>query len=138
MHKMWMLLTLLLVSTVVSAASQSKEGSRVYFISPKDGEIVQNPIKLSFGLEGMNLVEAGINRPYSGHHHLLINVDQLPDMSLPVPADHQHIHFGKGQSKSVITLKPGNYTLQLLFADYLHIPHEQPIFSKKISIKVIE
>jgi len=126
------------MSSLVDASSSSREGSTVYFILPKDGQTVQSPIKLSFGLKGMNLVEAGIDKPYSGHHHLLINVDQLPDMKLPVPADDQHIHFGKGQDTGILNLKPGQYTLQLLFADYLHIPHDKPLISKKISIKVIE
>ena len=126
------------MSSLIIAASQSKDGSLVYLISPKDGQIVQNPITLSFGLKGMNLAEAGIDRPYTGHHHLLINVDQLPDMNLPIPSDDQHIHFGKGQDSAVINLKPGEYTLQLLFADYLHVPHDKPLISKKISIKVIE
>ena len=138
MHKIWILLIISLLCSGVNAASQSKAGSVVYFVTPKDGQTVKNPIQLSFGLEGMNLVEAGIDEPYSGHHHLLINVDQLPNMNLPIPADDQHIHFGKGQDSSVIYLNPGEYTLQLLFADYLHIPHDKPLISKKISIKVVE
>lgn len=138
MHKILMLLTLTLVSSITNGASQSREGASVFFISPKDGQTVKNPIQLSFGLEGMELVEAGINNPYSGHHHLLINVDQLPDINSPIPADNKHIHFGKGQSTSSINLEPGHYTFQLLFADYLHIPHDKPLISKKISIKVVE
>ncbi len=138
MHKILMLLILTLASSITNGASQSKEGASVFFILPKDGQTVKNPIQLSFGLEGMKLVEAGINSPYSGHHHLLINVDQLPDLNSPIPADNKHIHFGKGQSTSSINLEPGYYTFQLLFADYLHIPHDKPLISKKISIEVVE
>lgn len=138
MHRIWMLIIFTLMSSVISAASQSREGSEVFFISPKDGQVVKNPVRLSFGLSGMDLVEAGINRPFSGHHHLLINVNQLPDMNLPIPSDNKHIHFGKGQDSGVINLNPGQYTLQLLFADYLHIPHDKPLISKKITVKVVE
>ena len=138
MHRIWMLIIFTLMSSVISAASQSREGSAVFFISPKDGQVVKNPVRLSFGLSGMDLVEAGINRPFSGHHHLLINVNQLPDMNLPIPSDNQHIHFGKGQDSGVLNLNPGQYTLQLLFADYLHIPHDKPLISKKITVKVVE
>ena len=138
MHRIWMLFIFILMSSVINAASQSKEGSAVFFISPEDGQTVKNPVKLSFGLRGMDLIEAGIDRPFSGHHHLLINVNQLPDLNLPIPADNQHIHFGKGQDSGIINLKPGQYTLQLLFADYLHIPHDKPLMSKKISVKVVE
>ena len=138
MHRIWMLIIFTLMSSVISAASQSREGSSVFFISPKDGQVVKNPVRLSFGLSGMDLVEAGIKRPFSGHHHLLINVNQLPDMNFPIPSDNQHIHFGKGQDSGVLNLNPGQYTLQLLFADYLHIPHDKPLISKKITVKVVE
>ena len=59
-------------------------------------------------------------------------------MNSPIPANDQHVHFGKGQSTAEINLKPGDYTLQLLFADYLHIPHDKPLVSEKISIKVVK
>ena len=33
-------------------------------------------------------------------------------------------------------LSPGKHTLQLLMADYNHIPHDPPMYSKKITIIV--
>ena len=134
MHKIWMLLILSLMSSVINATSQSREGSQVYLISPKDGQTVKSPIKLSFGLKGMTLAEAGIDIPFSGHHHLLINVDHLPDMNLPIPADERHIHFGKGQTEVELELSEGEHTLQLLLGDFRHIPHDPPIYSKRIKI----
>ena len=73
---------------------------------------------------------------YSGHHHLLIDVKKLPDLSKPIPADKNHLHFGKGQSKTSINLKKGQHTLQLLLGDYAHIPHERAVISDKITILV--
>jgi hypothetical protein len=83
----------------------------------------------------MAVVRAGDNAPNSGHHHLLIDTG-LPDLTLPIPADANHVHFGDGSTTTERTLPPGKHTLQLLFADYLHIPHDPPVFSEPITITV--
>ena len=72
----------------------------------------------------------------SGHHHLLVNQNSLPDMNFPIPADSNHLHFGGGQTKTVLTLEPGVHSLQLLLGDYAHVPHVPPIMSEKIIITV--
>ncbi len=90
---------------------------------------------MEFGLDGMDLVPAGTDRPNSGHHHIVID-HELPDMSLPVPKDAQRVHFGDGRSKTELELAPGPHTLQLLLADHLHIPHDPPLYSEQISITV--
>lgn len=110
-------------------------GARAFFITPADGATVSNPVSLEFGLEGMTVTAAGDNQPNSGHHHLLINTG-LPDLSMPIPADEQHKHFGDGSTTTEITLEPGTHTLQLLLGDYLHIPHDPPVSSAPITITV--
>ena len=45
-----------------------------------------------------------------GHHHLLINVNGTPK-GQTVPADAQHLHFGKGQTETELKLAPGSYYL---------------------------
>ena len=122
-------------AAAVITRSSSAEGARVYFITPADGETVSSPVRLEFGLSGMELAPAGSDRPNSGHHHIIID-HELPDLSLPVPADTQRVHFGDARSETALTLAPGQHTLQLLFADHLHIPHEPPLFSERISITV--
>ena len=72
---------------------------------------------------------------HTHHHHLIINAE-LPDLTLPIPANENYLHFGLGQTETNLTLEPGTYTLQLLMGNYLHIPHENPLFSKVISITV--
>ena len=114
----------------------SDEDKKVYFIIPSDGTTVTNPVKIKFGATGVNIVPAGVDMPDSGHHHLLINVDKLPDLKMPIPADSNHLHFGKGQTETVLTLPKGQHTLQLVLGNYLHIPHEPPIMSDKILINV--
>ncbi len=122
-------------AAAVMARSPSAEGARVYFITPSDGETVSSPVRLEFGLSGMELAPAGRDRPNSGHHHIIVD-HELPDLSLPVPADKERIHFGDARSETELTLGPGQHTLQLLFADQLHIPHDPPLFSEQISITV--
>ncbi len=107
----------------------------LYFISPEDGEKVASPVTVRFGLRGMGIAPAGVATQNTGHHHLLIDVAPPPP-DQPVPADANHLHFGKGQTEASIELSPGKHTLQLLLADHLHIPHDPPVMSKPVTITV--
>jgi hypothetical protein len=113
----------------------SASGARVFFISPADGETVSNPVKVVFGIEGMDVVAAGTDAPHSGHHHLLIDTG-LPDLGLPIPSDANHVHFGDGSTETEISLEPGQHTLQMLLGDHLHIPHDPPLTSDPITVIV--
>lgn len=109
--------------------------ARVFFITPEDGAVVSNPVNVEFGIEGMDVVPAGTVRPNTGHHHLLVDTG-LPDLSRPIPADDNHIHFGDGSTSTELTLAPGQHTLCLLLGDHLHIPHDPPVKSPGITITV--
>ena len=111
------------------------EGASVAFVSPRDGDVVASPFRVEFTVSGMELVPAGTEAPFSGHHHILIDTG-LPDLDLPVPADEHHLHFGDGSSSTELSLPPGRHTLQLLFADHLHIPHDRPVYSERITVTV--
>jgi hypothetical protein len=63
-------------------------------------------------------------------------VAELPPLDQPIPADARHVHFGKGQTETTISLEPGTHTLQLLLGDYLHRPHQPVVASKRITITV--
>jgi hypothetical protein len=115
--------------------SPAPEGARVFFVAPQDGDFVSGPVRVEFGVAGMNVVPAGQAAPRSGHHHVLVDTG-LPPLDLPIPADARHIHFGDGSSSTELTLDPGEHTLQLLFADHLHIPHDPPVYSEPIRITV--
>ncbi len=86
----------------------------------------------------MGVAPAGTVKDGTGHHHLLIDVDTLPDMSRPLPTTDQIIHFGGGQTETVVTLAPGKHTLQLLLGDYAHIPVDEEMLSPKITVTVAE
>ena len=115
--------------------SESPPGAKVYFIAPQDGAVVSNPVKIVFGLTGMGVAPAGTEKDSTGHHHLLIDVEEI-DFSMPIGKDEHHRHFGGGQTEATIELPAGEHTLQLLLADHLHIPHDPPVISEKITISV--
>lgn len=120
-----------------SLISEAPDGASVYFISPKDGDIVEGgDITIRFGLKGMGVAPAGVNKENTGHHHILIDLEELPDMSKPLPATEQIVHFGGGQTEASIRLKKGTHTLQLLLGNFAHVPHSKPVLSEKITITV--
>jgi hypothetical protein len=119
----------------VLAATPASKDAEVYIISPADGDTVTSPVTIRFGLKGMGVAPAGVDKPNTGHHHLLIDTD-APPLELPVPADANHKHFGGGQTETEIELAPGRHTLQLIMGDKMHIPHSPPVISRKITITV--
>lgn len=111
-------------------------GASVYIVSPAHGEIVSSPVKVVFGLTGMGVAPAGVDKPNTGHHHLLVDVAELPAAGSPIPADANHIHFGGGQTQTTLELSPGKHTLQLIMGNHYHVPHDPPVLSKRITITV--
>ncbi len=128
-------LSLSAVAVAQIKRSGSPAGAEAYIISPADGATVTSPVTVKFGLKGMGVAPAGIAFDGAGHHHLLVDAD-LPPLDKPIPADANHVHFGKGQTETTLELKPGKHTLQLLLGDQLHMPHDPAVVSKKITIVV--
>ena len=121
----------------------SPAGAKVYIVSPTNGATVAKNFKVIFGLTGMGISPAGITAegvpiPNTGHHHLLVDVAQLTSLAEPVPSTNstQIMHFGKGQTETMLDLAPGRHTLQLVFADFAHVPHDPPVISEKITVTV--
>lgn len=132
---------LLLGSTLMVQAADvprtpSPAGAEVYIISPKDGAVVNGSFKVQFGLKGMGVAPAGVDVPETGHHHLLIDVKDQPDMNAPLPTTDNIRHFGKGQTETELNLTPGQHTLQLLVGDKNHVPVNPVVESQKITITV--
>lgn len=128
------LLSTLASNTVLADDQPGKPHATI--LSPADKAVVTSPVTVKFGLENMTISPAGVDHPNSGHHHLLIDTPLPADLTLPIPADANHLHFGKGQTETTLELPPGKHTLQLLVGDYLHRPHSQPVVSEKITITV--
>jgi hypothetical protein len=121
---------------VAQERTPAPEGAAVAILMPADGATVTSPFTIYFGLSGMGVAPAGVEWDNTGHHHLLVDVDELPPMDQPLPFDDHHRHFGGGQTQATLELPPGEHTLQLLLADWQHLPFDPPILSEKITITV--
>ena len=110
---------------------------KVYFINLEDGDELKSPFLIQFGLSGKGIAPAGIDVDNTGHHHLLINQNEI-NYSMPIPSSDQHLHFGLGQTETMLNLPLGKHKLQLVLGDKYHIPHNPPLVSEIIEITVIE
>ena len=110
-------------------------GTNLYFINLKNGDTVANPVNVQFGLRGMGVAPAGVEKAATGHHHLLVDVAEL-DINAGIPVSDNHRHFGAGQTEASVALKPGVHTLQLVLGDQNHIPHHPVVMSERITITV--
>lgn len=123
--------------TSVSAQTPSPAGAKVYIINLKDGAMVKSPFLVQFGLSGMGVAPAGVEKPNTGHHHLLIDATlTAEELKGAIPADDTHKHFGAGQTEVTLTLPKGKHTLQLVLGDWSHIPHAPPVMSSPITVVV--
>jgi hypothetical protein len=108
----------------------------LYIGWPNDGEVINaSRFRVWFGLRHMGVAPAGIEKPNSGHHHLLVDTP-LSDPDQPIPNDRNHLHFGGGQTEAMVELPPGTHTLQLVMGDKDHVPHNPPVVSKQITVTV--
>jgi hypothetical protein len=130
-------LLLLVPKTAGAQKTPAPKETVLYFISPQDGATVRGPFDVRFGLKNMGVTHAGDEYPNSGHHHLLIDVDQPLDVKEPIPRDKSHLHFGAGETETRIELPPGEHTLQLVLGDAKHHPFDPPVISDKIKITVL-
>ena len=119
-----------------SMMTDAPANAELYFVQPSDGATVEGTFKVVFGLRNMGVAPAGVEKPSTGHHHLLIDTEVPSDLSKPLPATDQIKHFGGGQTETEITLQPGEHTLRLLLGNYAHVPHSQPVVSEQITITV--
>ena len=120
----------------VAGESPAPKNAYLYIGWPNDGEVVRkNNFRVWFGLRKMGIAPAGTEKPMTGHHHLIVDAP-LPPMDEEIPADKNHLHFGKGQTETRITLPSGTHTLQLLLGDLDHVPHNPPVVSQKKTITV--
>lgn len=109
----------------------------LYLITPLDGQRLRGAFWCRFGLRNMGVAPAGVATPNTGHHHLLIDVDEPLNTTMAIMADKKHMHFGAGQTETRLELPRGQHTLQLVLGDVSHVPFDPPVVSRKISITVL-
>jgi hypothetical protein len=119
---------------LIWSCKKTEQTGEVFFIEPKDNAEVTSPFDVKFGVKDLEIAPAGEIKPNSGHHHLLINQDSVVSGET-IPADDKHIHYGKGQTETTLTLDPGTYKLTLQFANGAHQSYG-PSLSKTITVTV--
>lgn len=127
----------------MAGESPSAADAKLYFANLTDGATVSSPVKVMFGLSGMGVAPAGTEKENTGHHHIFVDRPPLgegddgsEELEFSIPADDNHIHFGGGQTETMIELEPGEHTLQLVLGDMNHIPHNPPVTSDVITITI--
>jgi hypothetical protein len=120
-----------------ACATDAPANAYCYIGWPTDGQVVEanKPFRVWFGLRHMGVAPKGVVFSNTGHHHLLIDTELAP-AGEPIPSDRNHLHFGAGETETMLELPPGKHTLQLLMGDENHVPHTPPVHSKKITITV--
>ena len=133
----------LVASPLFAGETPAPEGANVYFVGLEDGATVSAPVTVVFGLEGMGVAPAGVDKEKTGHHHILLNraalgegPDGADELDYAIPSDENHLHFGGGQTQATLDLPPGTHSLQLVVGDQNHVPHDPPITSERITITV--
>ncbi|MCI5111322.1 MAG: DUF4399 domain-containing protein [Marivita sp.] len=123
----------------------SNPESMAYVVNLENGTTVQSPVTVIFGLAGMGVAPAGVEKEGTGHHHILLNraafgegADDAEMIANGIPADENHIHFGGGQTQTTLDLPPGEHTIQLVLGDHFHVPHTPPVVSEVITFTVTE
>jgi hypothetical protein len=134
-----LLLAAALASLPFAAQAQGKPPGKdalLYFIWPQNGTVIKGGFWCRFGLRNMGVTHAGEDFQNSGHHHLLIDVNEPLDVNEPIPQDKNHVHFGAGQTEARVELPPGKHTLQLVLGDHKHYPFNPPLVSEKITVTI--
>ncbi|MGB0126597.1 MAG: DUF4399 domain-containing protein [Rhodocyclaceae bacterium] len=119
----------------VAGGTPAPRNAYLYIGWPTDGQVVTagKPFRVWFGLRDMGVAPKGVKYANTGHHHLLIDTD-LPPMDQEIPSDRNHLHFGAGETETMLELPRGKHTLQLLMGDENHVPHSPPVYSRRITI----
>ena len=128
-----------LICLSFAAHAQGKPAPKdalLYFVWPQNGTTIKGGFWCRFGLRNMGVTHAGDDFQNTGHHHLLVDVNEPLDPNEPIPQDKSHLHFGSGQTEARIELPPGKHTLQLVLGDAKHYPFSPPIVSDKITIRI--
>jgi hypothetical protein len=122
-------------SKMITPVPDIPAGAKVFFKNLKAGQTVKSPFKVEMGVEGMKLDTAGPIVSGSGHHHLFIDAEDSLAKGTVVPKDSTHLHFGKAQTETKLTLAPGEHKLTLQYADGIHRSYGSQL-SATIKIKV--
>lgn len=87
------------------------------------------------GADGLKVEPAGAVEAGVGHFHILEDTEFIPAGDV-IPNDATHLHFGKAQLTTTITLTPGIHVLHLQFANGAHVALDGPEYRDTITVTV--
>lgn len=96
------------------------DSAAVFFANLQDGQEVNSPVHIQFGVRAMKVRPSGQVIKGTGHHHIIVDGAEYIKQKNTVPADAQHIHYGGGQTETELSLSPGKHKLSMQFADGVH------------------
>lgn len=108
----------LVLAACSSRAGNEPEG-RVFFTNINDGDTVDSPVTVQWSAKNFTIEPAGEVKAGAGHLHIMVDADCIAAGQI-VPADDNHLHYGKAQMEATLELTPGEYTLCLQAADGIH------------------
>ncbi len=102
--------------------------SRVFFVSPKNGETIKSTHRFEFGSEMYTIapvpegtITADQVRPATGHFHLGVDTDCVPAGQEIPRGNPTWIHFGTGNNNiEMQALTPGPHKFSVQAGDDLH------------------
>ena len=121
------------VSSTATAGSSTQAG--VHFVEPLNGATVPPNFTVKMEATGLKVEPSGQIHAGAGHMHILVDTDFVPAGDVIIN-DAEHLHFGKGQLTTPITLTPGIHVLNLQFANGAHVALDGPQYRDTITVTV--
>jgi len=113
-------LVLFCLTLVACSSSGGNDAEwRVFFTNLNDGDTVGSPVMVQWNAENFTIEPAGEVKAGAGHLHIIVDAACVTAGQI-VPADDNHLHYGKAQTEATLELTPGTHTLCLQAADGVH------------------
>ncbi|MEM7030548.1 MAG: DUF4399 domain-containing protein [Chloroflexota bacterium] len=122
---------------IVVTVKEDAPAQSVRFTSPLDGAVIPPTFNFQMAASGLLVDPAGEIIENSGHMHILIDTDFIEPGNV-IPADDQHVHFGKAQLEAALDLTSGEHTLRLQMANGAHIALDGDQYRDEITVMVEE
>ena len=96
-----MMAAMLLPTAAFPQAKPAPDDAYLYFVWPQDGTVIKGGFWCRFGLRNMGVTHAGDDFPNSGHHHLLIDVNESIDPNDAIPRTRTIFISAQGKPRHV-------------------------------------
>jgi hypothetical protein len=109
----------------------------VRIVTPTTNATVPTTFTVAMAATGISVEPAGMVNEGAEHFHLLIDKPYVAPGQV-IPADESHLHFGKGQLTTTLTLTPGPHLIRLQVGDGTHHALEGAQYRAEVQVVVSE